>query len=277
MPLTFDLPDQPRYLGDDAIAGIWQNPGFGSYFTDHMAVANWDRQTGWHNDRIVDYAPVAMDPAGAVYHYAQEIFEGLKAYRHADGTVWLFRPQANAARFERSAHRLALPELPAEDFVTSVRRLVEIERRWVPGGEEQSLYLRPFMMASENFLGVRPAHSVLYVVIASPVGAYFTGGVAPVDSGCQAVQSGRQRRYRLDMRRQLRVFPQELARTGLLGALRGRRRASLGRELGGMHFMITTDNRSRHRQRQHAVDPRPLLRCPRNRSDAARRDQLPRC
>ena len=249
MPLTFDLPDQPRYMGDDAIAGIWQNPGFGSYFTDHMAVANWDRQTGWHNDRIVDYAPVAMDPAGAVYHYAQEIFEGLKAYRHADGTVWLFRPQANAARFERSAHRLALPELPAEDFVTSVRRLVEIERRWVPGGEEQSLYLRPFMMASENFLGVRPAHSVLYVVIASPVGAYFTGGVAPVDiwvsTQYSRVANGGTGSAKCGGNYAASLLPQELAYaqgcSQVLFVDAAERRWV--EELGGMNFfMITTDN-----------------------------------
>lgn len=181
MALSFDFPENPSWLGDDVIAGIWENPGFGNYFTDHMAVANWNKELGWHNDRLTAYGPVAMDPAGAVYHYAQEIFEGMKAYRHADGSVWLFRPEANAARFERSAHRLALPQLPADDFVTSVRQLVALDARWVPSGEEQSLYLRPFMMANENFLGVRPAHSVVYACIASPVGAYFSGGVAPVD------------------------------------------------------------------------------------------------
>ena len=181
MALSFDLPESPSFLGDDVIQGVWANPGFGQYFTDHMALANWSEESGWHNDRLTEYSQVSMEPASAVYHYAQEIFEGLKAYRHADGSVWLFRPDANARRFENSAHRLALPVLPPEDFVTSVRQLTALDSRWVPGEEEQSLYLRPFMMAAENFLGVRPAHSVLYTVIASPVGAYFAGGVAPVD------------------------------------------------------------------------------------------------
>ncbi|MDI9627288.1 MAG: branched-chain amino acid aminotransferase [Acidobacteriota bacterium] len=249
MPLTFDPPNQPKYSGDDVITSIWQDPGFGSYFTDHMAVADWDRQVGWHNDRIVDYAPVALDPAGAVYHYAQEVFEGLKAYRHADGSIWLFRPEANAARFERSAHRLALPELPADDFVTSVHRLVEIERRWVPGGEEQSLYLRPFMMASENFLGVRPAQSVLYVVIASPVGAYFTGGVAPVDiwvsTEYSRVANGGTGAAKCGGNYAASLLPQELAHENgcsqVLFVDAAERRWV--EELGGMNFfMITTDN-----------------------------------
>ncbi len=122
-----------------------------------------------------------MDPAGAVYHYGQEIFEGLKAYRHADGSVWLFRPEANGERFARSAHRLALPELPVDAFVASIRNLVQLDARWVPSGEEQSLYIRPFMLASENHLGVRPSQSVIYCVITSPVGAYFASGMAPVN------------------------------------------------------------------------------------------------
>ncbi len=181
MALSFDFPENPSFIGDDVIKGVWADPGFGQHFTDHMAVAKWTLDQGWHDDRLVDYAPITMDPASAVYHYAQEIFEGLKAYRHADGSVWLFRPEANAERFKNSAHRLALPVLPPEDFVTSVRQLTALDSRWVPGGAEQSLYLRPFMMAAENYLGVRPAHSVLYAVIASPVGSYFSGGVAPVD------------------------------------------------------------------------------------------------
>jgi branched-chain amino acid aminotransferase len=121
-----------------------------------------------------------MDPASAVLHYAQEIFEGLKAYKHPDGSVWAFRPEANAARMQRSARRLALPELPVEDFVNAVAELVAVDVDWVPSGHEQSLYLRPFMFASEAFLGVRPANEVRFIVIASPVGAYFAGGIKPV-------------------------------------------------------------------------------------------------
>ncbi|GAA3546761.1 branched-chain-amino-acid aminotransferase [Aeromicrobium flavum] len=162
-------------------AGILTDPGFGNYFTDHMFLAEWTPEQDWHDARVVPYGPLSLDPATAVLHYAQEIFEGLKAYTHADGSVWLFRPEANAARMQRSAHRLALPELPVEWFIGSVKALIEADREWVPTGEERSLYLRPFMFASEVFLGVRPSQHVTYSVIASPAGAYFAEGVKPVD------------------------------------------------------------------------------------------------
>ncbi|MEH3033770.1 MAG: branched-chain amino acid aminotransferase [Aeromicrobium erythreum] len=161
-------------------AAILADPGFGKHFTDHMFLAEWTPAEGWHDARVVPYGPIAMDPATAVLHYAQEIFEGLKAYAHADGSVWTFRPEANAARMQRSAHRLALPELPVDWFTGSIQALVEADRGWVPEGGETSLYLRPFMFASEAFLGVRPSQHVTYSVIASPAGAYFPGGVKPV-------------------------------------------------------------------------------------------------
>jgi branched-chain amino acid aminotransferase len=130
---------------------------------------------------VTAYAPLSLDPATAVLHYAQEIFEGMKAYRHDDGSVWTFRPEENAARMVRSARRLALPELPVADFVASVDALVRTDVRWVPDAQgEKSLYIRPFMFASETFLGVRPAQHVTYMVIASPAGAYFAKGVKPV-------------------------------------------------------------------------------------------------
>jgi branched-chain amino acid aminotransferase len=126
-----------------------------------------------------------MDPASAVLHYAQEIFEGLKAYRHPDGSVWTFRPEVNAARIRRSAARLALPDLAPADFIGAVDALIGTDRAWVPSGDEsegeKSLYIRPFMFASEVFLGVRPARHVTFCVIASPAGAYFTGGLRPVN------------------------------------------------------------------------------------------------
>ncbi len=153
---------------------------FGTQFTDHMARITWTRAGGWDDYRVEPYGPLLLDPAAAVLHYAQEIFEGLKAYRWADGSVWLFRPEANAERFNRSARRMALPELPAEDFLASVTALLAVDNEWVPGVEESSLYLRPFMFASEAFLGVRPAHVIDYLLIASPVGPYFAGGVKPV-------------------------------------------------------------------------------------------------
>jgi branched-chain amino acid aminotransferase len=164
----------------DRLAEILANPGFGKYFTDHMVTASWTSEKGWHDGQIEPYGPITLDPAAAVLHYAQEIFEGLKAYRHPDGSVWAFRPEANAARFNRSARRLALPEFPVEDFLTSIELLVRTDRDWIPHRGEDCLYLRPFMFASEIFLGVRPAQEVRYLVIAGPVGSYFSGGITPV-------------------------------------------------------------------------------------------------
>ncbi|WP_433348074.1 branched-chain amino acid aminotransferase [Micromonospora sp. CA-111912] len=161
-------------------AALLANPGFGRVFTDHMVTIRYADGKGWYDARIEARAPIPMDPAAAVLHYAQEIFEGLKAYRTGDGAVTMFRPEANAARFAESARRMAMPQLPPETFVESLRRLVEIDREWIPDGDGSSLYLRPFMFASEVFLGVRPANEYLYVVIASPAGAYFSGGVKPV-------------------------------------------------------------------------------------------------
>ncbi|GIG27646.1 branched-chain amino acid aminotransferase [Cellulomonas marina] len=170
----------PAPVPDEAREAELVAPRFGTVFTDHMARVSWDEARGWHDRRVEAYGPLQMDPASAVLHYAQEIFEGLKAYRHADGSVWSFRPQANAARLARSAARLALPVLPEEDFLASIEALVRQDLAWVPSGEETSLYLRPFMYASEAFLGVRASRQVEYLVIASPVGPYFAQGVHPV-------------------------------------------------------------------------------------------------
>ncbi len=159
---------------------ILEKPGFGLHFTDHMFVCEWTPDAGWHNATVKPYGPFSVDPASSVLHYAQEIFEGTKAYRHDDGSVWSFRLHANAERFQRSAHRLALPELPVDDFVAAVEALVSTDVAWVPSGGEKSLYIRPFMFASEVFLGVRPAKHVTFAVIASPAGPYFSGGVKPV-------------------------------------------------------------------------------------------------
>ncbi|NHA68196.1 branched-chain amino acid aminotransferase [Phycicoccus flavus] len=182
MSLTFDTTRRPDPASDERRAEILSDPGFGQHFTDHMASATWTREAGWHDARIHPYGPITLMPSAAVLHYAQEVFEGLKAYRHEDGSVWGFRPEANAERMQRSARRLALPELPTDDFLASLRALVETDREWVPqaGTGETSLYLRPFMYASEPFLGVRPAAEVTYSVIASPAGAYFPGGLKPV-------------------------------------------------------------------------------------------------
>jgi branched-chain amino acid aminotransferase len=180
--LSFTLDVRSDTLPDDQREAVLANPGFGKTFTDHMVLATWAADQGWHDAKVTAYGPLSLDPSAAVLHYAQEIFEGMKAYRHADGSVWTFRPEANAARFARSARRLALPELPEADFIESLRALVKTDERWVPSGDagEASLYLRPFMFASEAFLGVRPAAAVTYCVIASPAGAYFAGGLKPV-------------------------------------------------------------------------------------------------
>jgi branched-chain amino acid aminotransferase len=183
MALDFVLKRNDEPLPAEQRAQILATPGFGKSFTDHMVTVTWTAGDGWHDAQVRPYGALQLDPSSAVLHYAQEIFEGLKAYRHADGSVWAFRPDQNAARFQRSARRLALPELPTEDFLESVRALVDVDAEWVPspeGGGETSLYLRPFMYASEAFLGVRPAAEVTYCVIASPAGPYFSGGVQPV-------------------------------------------------------------------------------------------------
>ena len=151
------------------------DPGFGRVFTDHMAVIEYDEERGWHEARITAREPFVLDPATPVLHYAQEIFEGLKSYRRPNGGAALFRADANARRFANSARRLAMPELPPEMFLESIRALVRAEREWIPESEDGSLYLRPFMFANGAFLGVRPASRYTYAVIASAVGRYFKG------------------------------------------------------------------------------------------------------
>ncbi|MDR1512321.1 MAG: branched-chain amino acid aminotransferase [Propionibacteriaceae bacterium] len=182
MSLSFDLVPGAPVTSPEGIARVLAgDPGFGVRFSDHMALATWTEGDGWHDDRLTGYAPFQVDPADAVLHYAQEIFEGLKAYRHADGSVWLFRADANARRFVRSAERLDLPVLPEEDFLRAVTQVVAADAAWVPSAPEQSLYIRPFMFAAESFLGVRSAKKVQFAVIAGPAGAYFESGLAPVD------------------------------------------------------------------------------------------------
>ncbi|KNY07197.1 branched-chain amino acid aminotransferase [Microbacterium sp. GCS4] len=179
-PLEFAVTKNLNAATTARVAEVHENPGFGVVFTDHMVDICWSAKGGWHRPRVQPYGPIPLDPAASVLHYAQEIFEGIKAYRHADGSIHTFRPDRNAARLQASARRLALPELPTEYFIQSLRELIAVDGRWVPSGVDQSLYLRPFMFAKEAFLGVRAAQKVAYYVIASPAGAYFTGGVKPV-------------------------------------------------------------------------------------------------
>lgn len=179
-PHPFDVERNMAPVEAAERAGRLIDPGFGRVFTDHMATMRYSDANGWHDARIAPRAPLTMDPASSVLHYAQEIFEGLKAYRLADGGTALFRPEANARRFQDSARRMAMPELPATLFLQSIRQLVEIDRDWIPESDGGALYLRPFMIASEVFLGVKPASEYLYMVIASSVGSYFKGGAPAV-------------------------------------------------------------------------------------------------
>ena len=168
------LPSETR---DEALA----NPGFGTLFSDHMVEIDYDEaKGGWHHAQIGPRRAIELDPAASVLHYAQEIFEGLKAYRQADGGIALFRPEENARRFNRSAERLAMPPLPEELFLESIRQLVAADRNWFPLVEGGSLYLRPFMIATEAFLGVRPARQYKFMVTASPAGNYFKSGAPAV-------------------------------------------------------------------------------------------------
>ncbi len=161
-------------------SALLADPGFGSHFTDHMVAIRWSEAAGWHDAVVVPYAPVTLDPATNFVHYGQAIFEGLKAYRHADGSIVTFRPEANAARFQRSAHRLAMAQLPSELFLQSIDALLAVDGDYVPADREKSLYLRPFQFSTEVGLGVRPANEYLYLLIASPAAAYFRNGVHPV-------------------------------------------------------------------------------------------------
>ncbi|TAN33761.1 branched-chain amino acid aminotransferase [bacterium] len=155
-------------------------PGFGRIFTEHMARIDWDDSRGWHDAELRPYAPLQLDPGASVLHYSQSVFEGLKAFRQADGGIAVFRPDAHAARFRRSSRRLALPELPERTFIEAVDLLLSVDGGWVPAAPDHSLYLRPLTFASETSLAVHPASQVTFLLIGSPSGPYFPSGVKPV-------------------------------------------------------------------------------------------------
>jgi branched-chain amino acid aminotransferase len=179
--LDFDIQLSDRRVTVVERERLLAAPGFGQVFTDHMISIRWTEERGWHDARLQPYGPLMLDPATQVFHYAQELFEGLKAYRRADGTIVAFRPYANAARFNRSCLRMAMPPLPEDTFVRALELLVSTDHEWVPTAEGHSLYLRPFMIATQRGLGVNsPSSSYQFIVIASPSAAYFTGGVKPV-------------------------------------------------------------------------------------------------
>ena len=179
--IEFSITKTDNPLSDAERQAILENPAFGKTFTDHMVSIEWTEEDGWHDARVRPYGPISLDPATSVLHYGQAIFEGLKAYRHEDDSITTFRPEQNAARFQHSAHRLAMPELPEETFIEAIKQLVTVDQDWVPAaGGEAALYLRPFMISTEATLGVKPSSSYTFYLIASPAGAYFSGGIKPV-------------------------------------------------------------------------------------------------
>ena len=173
----------------------WNHLTFGHYYTDHMFVVDYTKGRGWHDSRITPYAPLSLDPAAMVFHYAMEVFEGLKAYAAKDGRILLFRPWENARRINASAARLCMPAFPEDDFLEGLKALVGIDTDWIPRLPDTSLYLRPFMIATEPHLGVRTSSSFQFIIIASPVGAYYPEGLNPVkiyleDEYVRAVKGG---------------------------------------------------------------------------------------
>jgi branched-chain amino acid aminotransferase len=178
--MAFSHQPNPNPRSDADRAAIFEAPGFGKYFTDHMVRIDWTVDGGWGPGQVLPYGPLSLDPATMSLHYGQEIFEGLKAYRQPDGSIATFRPEANAARFAKSARRLAMAELPSELFVESLRELMSVDAAWVPSDPDESLYFRPFMISTEVGLGVRPSVEYAYLLIASPAGSYFAGGAKPV-------------------------------------------------------------------------------------------------
>jgi len=178
--VTYAVTPNPAPASADERARRMDSQPFGTVFTDHLAKATWTSDAGWHHRRVEPFGDLVLHPGATVLHYGQQVFEGLKAYRWADGSVHLFRPEANAARFATSAVRMALPPLSEDDFIGAIEALIGVDAAWVPGADETSLYLRPMLIGTEACLGVRPSQTVEFVLLASPVGAYFPNGVKPV-------------------------------------------------------------------------------------------------
>jgi branched-chain amino acid aminotransferase len=249
MSLNFEILPSANPTSETERTAKLKDPGFGRVFTDHMAIVRYNQTEGWHGARIESRANFPLDPAAAVLHYAQEIFEGLKAYKRDDGGVNLFRPDANARRFQNSADRMAMAQLPESVFIEAIEQLVGIDRAWMPGGEG-SLYLRPFMVASEVFLGVKPSAEYIFAVIASPVGSYFKGGPAPVSiwvsenytraavGGTGAVKCGGN--YAASLRAQAEAIQHGCDQVVFLDAVERR----YIEELGGMNVFFVFDDGS---------------------------------
>jgi branched-chain amino acid aminotransferase len=248
MNLKFEIRPAANATPEKERTAQLADPGFGRVFTDHMSIVRYSQAKGWHDARVESRANFPLDPATAVLHYAQEIFEGLKAYKRDNG-VNLFRPDANARRFRDSAERMAMAPLPEPVFIDAVEQLVRIDSAWIPGGEG-SLYLRPFMIASEVFLGVKPSAEYIFAVIASPVGSYFKGGPAPVSiwvsenytraaiGGTGAVKCGGN--YAASLRAQAEAIEHGCDQVVFLDAVERR----YIEELGGMNIFFVFDDGS---------------------------------
>jgi branched-chain amino acid aminotransferase len=247
--MKFDVVRSAHVLPTAEREAILAAPRMGSTFTDHMVTLRWSTEDGWHDAQVTALAPFSLHPAAAVLHYAQEIFEGMKAYRAADGSALLFRPLDNARRFQCSAERMAMPILPEELFLRAVEELVEIDRAWIPDGDG-TLYLRPFMFADETFLGVRPASHYTFCVIATPAGSYFKGGAKPIalwvsedysraaKGGTGAAKCGGN--YAGSLAAQAEAARHQCDQVVFLDAAEGR----LIEELGGMNIFFVMDDGS---------------------------------
>ena len=250
---------QPKSVAERQ--AILDDPGFGEKFTDHMVDICWSETGGWHRPRIQPYGPIELDPAAAVLHYGQEIFEGIKAYRHSDGSIWTFRPDANGRRLQASAARMALPELPVEFFLESLKALISVDKDWVPSKPETSLYIRPFMFGKEAFLGVRSAKKVAYYVIGSPSGQYFKNGVEPVSiwlsesftraskGGTGAAKTGGN--YAAALLAQAEAYENGCAQVLFLDSMTGQ----YLEELGGMNIVLVHKDGSLHTPLSDSILP----------------------
>src|ERR1700760_852213 len=177
--IQFEIHPSQSRVPDEERARVLEAPGFGQAFTDHMITLRWTAERGWHDGKLEPYGPFSLDPATQVFHYGQELFEGLKAYRQDSGSIVMFRPQANAARFNAGCRRMAMPELPESAFLEALELIVAQDRDWIPAGEGNSLYLRPFMIAKQRGLRVtQPSSESVFCVIASPAGASFAAASA---------------------------------------------------------------------------------------------------
>lgn len=190
LDIKIEMTNEPKNLPEK------DNPlKFGTIFTDHMFIMDYEVGKGWHDARIIPYQPICLEPSAMVFHYGQEMFEGLKAYKAKDGRILLFRPDMNAKRTNRTCKRLCMPEIPEADFVQAIKLLVKTDKSWIPTKEGTSLYIRPFIIATDPFLGVRPSYTYKFIIILSPVGPYYPEGLDPVkiwieDDYVRAVKGG---------------------------------------------------------------------------------------